>query len=59
MKTNVIGTQKLLNTTKEYWDKLDRKSKLNFRFIHISTDEVYGSLDKNEKPFLRKKQISK
>ena len=54
MKTNVIGTQQLLNTTKEYWDKLDRKSKLKFRFIHISTDEVYGSLNKNEKPFCEK-----
>ena len=43
--TNVLGTFNLLQTAKTYWDK---KSNLNLhRFHHISTDEVYGSLDKN------------
>ena len=44
MQTNIIGTFRLLESTKEYWDALDKKEKKDFRFIHVSTDEVYGSL---------------
>lgn len=48
--TNIIGTFNLLEASKEYLD--DKKSLLKkFKFIHISTDEVYGSLDKNSKSF--------
>ena len=43
VKTNVLGTANLLNIATEYW----RKSQKNFRFQHISTDEVFGSLGKD------------
>ncbi len=42
--TNIIGTWSLLETTLAYWRKLDGERKARFRFQHISTDEVYGSL---------------
>ena len=44
IKTNIFGTFTLLETALDYWKKqIDEKNK-NFRFLHISTDEVYGSL---------------
>ena len=42
--TNIIGTYTLLNAAREYWSKLSAERKNTFRFHHISTDEVYGSL---------------
>lgn len=42
--TNVVGTYTLLEATREYWSKLPGGQKNAFRFHHISTDEVYGSL---------------
>ena len=42
--SNIIGTFNLLESSRSYWNKLDPKSKENFRFQHISTDEVFGSL---------------
>ena len=50
-ETNVMGTLKLLESCKKYWLSLEGKGKENFRFLHISTDEVYGSLDKLEEGF--------
>ncbi len=49
LKTNVLGTQVLLEAAKKYWkvnpeDKYSREFKLNKKFIQISTDEVYGTL---------------
>jgi dTDP-glucose 4,6-dehydratase len=44
IETNVVGTYQLLQHALEYWRNLDEASKDNFRFHHISTDEVYGSL---------------
>ncbi len=44
IRTNVVGTYELLETTRCYWQGLDTIRKNNFRFLHISTDEVYGSL---------------
>ena len=44
--TNIIGTYKLLQSSLDYYDSLSLDSKKNFKFIHISTDEVYGSLGK-------------
>src|SRR6185436_19594740 len=41
---NVVGTCELLNSTLEYWRSLDEVARKGFRFLHISTDEVYGSL---------------
>jgi len=44
IRTNVIGTYTLLEAATEHWSKLDRSRAENFRFLHVSTDEVYGSL---------------
>jgi len=42
--TNVMGTQRLLNVAREYWHGLSAGQAETFRFIHVSTDEVYGTL---------------
>jgi dTDP-glucose 4,6-dehydratase len=44
VRTNVMGTFELLNAARELWGELDAPDKARFRFIHVSTDEVYGSL---------------
>jgi len=46
INTNVIGTFNLLNSAKTYWNDLGSSQKEKFRFHHISTDEVYGTLGK-------------
>jgi len=48
VKTNVLGTANLLQCALEYWRTLEPQRKQSFRFQHISTDEVYGSLESNE-----------
>lgn len=47
IQTNVIGTFTLLETARDYWSKLPSDRKAEFRFLHVSTDEVYGSLDED------------
>jgi dTDP-glucose 4,6-dehydratase len=42
--TNVVGTLALLEAVRDYWKMLDAPAKDAFRFLHVSTDEVYGSL---------------
>ncbi|RYZ92997.1 MAG: dTDP-glucose 4,6-dehydratase [Proteobacteria bacterium] len=42
--TNIIGTYTLLDASRRYWDRLKGEKQTNFRFQHISTDEVYGTL---------------
>jgi len=44
VQTNVVGTLALLEATRDYWKGLDGDAKNAFRFLHVSTDEVYGSL---------------
>jgi dTDP-glucose 4,6-dehydratase len=44
VQTNVVGTLRLLNATRLYWAKLPEPKKNAFRFLHVSTDEVYGTL---------------
>ena len=44
IQTNVIGTFTLLEAARDYWAGLDQAGKAAFRFLHVSTDEVYGSL---------------
>ncbi len=44
IETNVLGTFNLLQATLDYWRSLDNDSASRFRFVHVSTDEVYGSL---------------
>ena len=51
LQTNIIGTFNLLDSSRMYWDNLSKTEKLKFRFIHISTDEVFGSLSEKDEPF--------
>ena len=44
VQTNIVGTFNLLECAREYWNNLGQESKNHFRFHHVSTDEVYGSL---------------
>lgn len=44
IQTNIVGTYTLLEESLNYWQGLKAKEKENFRFLHVSTDEVYGSL---------------
>ena len=44
IQTNIIGTYTLLEEVKDYWLRLEGGKKVNFRFHHVSTDEVYGDL---------------
>ncbi|MFV5465927.1 MULTISPECIES: dTDP-glucose 4,6-dehydratase [Acinetobacter] len=45
IQTNIVGTYTLLEATRKYWVGLDAEAQQNFRFHHISTDEVYGDLE--------------
>jgi dTDP-glucose 4,6-dehydratase len=51
VRTNVEGTFTLLEATRGYWAALEGASKEAFRFLHVSTDEVYGSLGPSDAPF--------
>ena len=44
VQTNVVGTLSLLERTRDYWKALDSPARDAFRFLHVSTDEVYGTL---------------
>ncbi len=52
IQTNVVGTFHLLEAVRAYWGGLKEADKKAFRFLHVSTDEVYGSLEKDEAPFV-------
>jgi len=49
--TNVVGTFRLLEAAREYWAELPLQEKDAFRFLHVSTDELYGSLALEADPF--------
>lgn len=49
IKTNIVGTYTLLEAARKYWSQLNENQKQQFRFHHISTDEVYGDLQGEEK----------
>ncbi len=51
IQTNIVGTFRLLEAARTYWSGLTGTKKTEFRFLHVSTDEVYGSLTKNEPAF--------
>ncbi|MGL1933099.1 MAG: dTDP-glucose 4,6-dehydratase [Desulfotalea sp.] len=51
IQTNIVGTFKLLEATRHYWNGLAKNEQKEFRFLHVSTDEVYGSLDLKSPPF--------
>ena len=44
VETNVVGTFRLLEAVRQYWSGRDEAQQRQFRFLHVSTDEVYGSL---------------
>lgn len=50
-ETNTIGTLRLLQAVRSYWAGLGDEAAAAFRFLHVSTDEVYGSLEADEPPF--------
>ena len=52
IETNVNGTFALLEAAKSYWTKLEAPERAAFRFLHVSTDEVYGSLGPSDPPFV-------
>src|SRR4051794_30330121 len=47
IRTNVVGTHTLLETCRRYWTRLPGEDRSRFRFVHVSTDEVYGSLGRD------------
>lgn len=51
VQTNVVGTFRLLEAVRAYWSTLPEGTKSDFRFLHVSTDEVYGSLAKDAPAF--------
>ena len=51
VETNVLGTLRLLQSSRNYFSQLEEMGKTEFRFLHVSTDEVYGSLEKDDPSF--------
>jgi dTDP-glucose 4,6-dehydratase len=58
IETNIVGTYNLLESIRSYWDGMDETSKKAFRFLHVSTDEVYGSLEKSDPAFIETNQYN-
>ena len=56
MLTNIMGTYRMLNAVRLFYDELNDKDQKNFRFLHVSTDEVYGTLSATDPAF---KEINK
>ena len=51
IQTNILGSFNLLECAREYWNKLEKQAQEQFRFHHVSTDEVYGSLSLTDPAF--------
>ncbi|MBQ5939630.1 dTDP-glucose 4,6-dehydratase [Massilia sp. AB1] len=51
IQTNIVGTFHLLEAVRAYWNTLEAEARTAFRFLHVSTDEVYGSLEKDAPAF--------
>jgi len=52
IQTNIVGTFHLLEAARAYWNELEAGAQSGFRFLHVSTDEVYGSLALGEAAFV-------
>ena len=52
IQTNIVGTFNILEETRRYYESIDATARLNFKFHHISTDEVYGDLEGADKFFI-------
>jgi dTDP-glucose 4,6-dehydratase len=57
IQTNIVGTFNLLEAVRGYWSALPATEKTAFRFLHVSTDEVYGSLSKDDPAFTESSHI--
>ena len=57
IQTNVVGTMRLLQAVRHYWQSLAQKPQAAFRFLHVSTDEVYGSLSKTDPAFVETNKL--
>jgi len=55
IQTNIVGTFNLLEAARAYWSELGEEYKVKFRFLHVSTDEVYGSLGATDHAFTETK----
>ena len=51
IQTNIVGSFRLLEAVRHYWSQLDAQRQAEFRFLHVSTDEVYGSLGSQDAAF--------
>ncbi len=51
VQTNIVGTFRLLEAVRAHWNGLQGDARQDFRFLHVSTDEVYGSLSKDDPAF--------
>ncbi|TJZ77273.1 dTDP-glucose 4,6-dehydratase [Chitiniphilus eburneus] len=51
IQTNIVGTFNLLEAVRDYWNGLPAREREAFRFLHVSTDEVYGTLEPTDHPF--------
>lgn len=51
IETNIVGTFRLLEATRRYWSEMDAEKRATFRYLQVSTDEVYGSLLPNDAAF--------
>jgi dTDP-glucose 4,6-dehydratase len=51
IQTNIVGTFHMLEAVRAHWGGLESEARANFRFLHVSTDEVYGSLEKDDPAF--------
>ena len=58
IQTNIVGTFRLLEQSKDYWQSLEEDKKENFRFLYVSTDEVYGDLTVKSSFFTEKSSYS-
>jgi dTDP-D-glucose 4,6-dehydratase len=58
IRANISGTFTMLDEARAYWERLTDADKRAFRFLHVSTDEVYGSLRSNEHPFTEQNQYA-
>jgi dTDP-glucose 4,6-dehydratase len=56
IQTNIVGTFRLLEAVRGYWTNLPAEERTTFRFLHVSTDEVYGSLESDDPPFSETKR---
>jgi dTDP-glucose 4,6-dehydratase len=58
IQTNVLGTLRLLNAARRHWSRLTGSAQQAFRFLHVSTDEVYGTLGPDDPPFTEETPFS-